>query len=152
VIREGDKAPDAAALDQSGQRRVLSELWAKGPLVLYFYPKDETLGCTAEACRFRDQYETFKEAGAEVVGVSRDGVASHASFASHHRLPFVLLADSDGTLERAYGIKTTLGFIKGRTTFVIDRQGIVRLVFDSMLRPTAHIGEALDAVKQLAAR
>ncbi|MCC6624360.1 MAG: peroxiredoxin [Deltaproteobacteria bacterium] len=150
MIAEGQRAPDVTAMDQHGQRRTLSELWAKGPVVLYFYPKDETLGCTAEACAFRDRYQTFTDAGAEVVGVSRDGVASHAAFASHHRLPFVLLADTDGAIEKAYGVQATFGFIKGRVTFVIDRQGIVRLVFDSKLRPTAHIGEALDVVMRLA--
>lgn len=151
MIREGDKAPDLTLPDQHGQPRRLSDLWSKGPVVLYFYPKDETAGCTAEACSFRDRYETFKEAGAEVVGVSSDGVESHKSFAAHHRLPFVLLADTKGELEKAFGVKRTLGLIKGRVTFVIDRQGIIRMVFDSQLRPTAHIGEALDAVRGLSA-
>lgn len=149
MIHEGERAPDMALPDQHGQSRKLSELWAKGPVVLYFYPKDETMGCTAEACSFRDSYETFKDAGAEVVGVSSDDVASHASFARHHRLPFVLLADTDGALERAYGVKKTFGLIKGRVTFVIDRQGVVRMVYNSQIRPTAHIGEALETVKSL---
>lgn len=153
MISQGERAPDVTAMDQHGQRRTLSELWARGPVVLYFYPKDETMGCTAEACAFRDRYQTFTDAGAEVVGVSRDGVASHAAFASHHRLPFVLLADTDGAIEKAFGVEPTFGlnFLRGRVTFVIDRQGIVRLVFDSKLRPTAHIGEALEAVQALRA-
>ena len=151
MLQVGDKAPDVTATDQRGATRTLSALWAKGPVVLYFYPKDETPGCTAEACSFRDSYEAFTEAGAEVVGVSKDGVGSHASFATHHRLPFVLLSDSDGALREAYGVKKTLGFIQGRVTFVIDREGMIRHVFNSQLLATAHVGEALGVVKRLAA-
>lgn len=152
MIQEGQRAPELTLDDQHGARRTLSELWKKGPVVLYFYPKDETMGCTAEACGFRDRYETFREAGAEVVGVSGDDVGSHASFAQNHGLPFVLLADPKGEAERAFGVKRTLGLLKGRTTFVIDDEGVVRHVFNSQLRPTAHIGEALAVVQRLAAR
>lgn len=149
MIGVGERAADMALKDQTGQVRRLSELWQKGPVVLYFYPKDESMGCTAEACAFRDRYESFTDVGAEVVGVSSDSVASHASFAQHHRLPFVLLVDEGGALEKAFGVKKTLGLIKGRVTFVIDTQGVVRHVFDSQLRPTAHIGEALEVVRAL---
>lgn len=149
MLAVGDRAPDMALPDQHGITRRLSELWEKGPVVLYFYPKDETAGCTAQACSFRDAYETFKDAGAEVVGVSRDGVASHASFAAHHRLPFVLLADAKGALRERFGVKKTLGFLDGRVTFVIDRTGVVRHVFDSQLRATAHVDEALDTIRRL---
>lgn len=152
MLQAGQKAPDLTLADQHGAQRKLSELWGKGPVVLYFYPKDETAGCTAQACGFRDAYTTFQDAGAEVVGVSTDDVQSHASFAQHHRLPFVLLADVNGELRKAYGVKKTLGLIPGRTTFVIDQAGTIRHVFDSQLRPTAHVGEALDIVKQLAAK
>lgn len=151
MIAVGEKAPDLTLEDQKGEKVTLSRLWAQGPVVLYFYPKDETAGCTAQACSFRDSYHTFKDAGAEVVGVSSDDADSHARFADHHRLPFVLLADTRGDAKRAYGVKKTLGFIPGRITFVIDRDGVVRHVFDSQIRPTAHVGEALDIVKQLAA-
>jgi peroxiredoxin Q/BCP len=150
MLTTGQTAPDMTLKDQRGDLRKLSEMWKKGPVVLYFYPKDETSGCTAQACSFRDAYATFKDAGAEVVGVSTDGVESHASFATHHRLPFVLLADMDGALKNAFGVKKTLGFIPGRITFVIDSGGVIRHVFDSQLRPTAHVGEALDVVKRLA--
>ena len=149
MLAVGDRAPDMALPDQHGNTRRLSELWEKGPVVLYFYPKDETGGCTAQACSFRDAYETFKDAGAEVVGVSRDGVASHASFASHHRLPFVLLADADGALRSRFGVKKTLGFIDGRVTFVIDQSGLVQHVFDSQIRATAHVDEALATIRRL---
>jgi peroxiredoxin Q/BCP len=150
MLKVGERAPDLNLPDQTGTARKLSELWAKGPVVLYFYPKDETAGCTAEACSFRDRYETFKDAGAEVVGVSKDDVASHASFAQHHRLPYVLLADTQGVARKAYDVKKTLGIIEGRVTYVIDKAGVVRHAFDSQIRPTAHIGEALEVVRTLA--
>lgn len=149
MLQAGDKAPEIVLQDQTGKQRRLSEMWAAGPVVLYFYPKDETSGCTAEACSFRDAYETFKDAGAEVVGVSKDGVADHASFAQNHRLPFVLLADVQGAARNGFGVKRTFGIIDGRVTFVIDTTGTIRHVFDSMLRPRAHIDEALEVVKRL---
>ena len=94
--KAGDSAHDLTLPDQDGKPVMLSALWAQGPVVLYFYPKDETAGCTAEACSFRDSFEVFRDAGAQVVGVSRDSVESHKNFAAHHRLPFTLLADVDG--------------------------------------------------------
>ena len=151
MIAVGQKAPDLTLPNQKGDTVTLSQLWAQGPVVLYFYPKDETPGCTAQACGFRDAYSTFKDAGAEVVGVSSDDEGSHQRFADHHRLPFVLLADTRGEARKAFGVKKTLGILPGRTTFVIDRQGVVQHVFDSQLRPTAHVGEALDVVKRLVA-
>jgi peroxiredoxin Q/BCP len=118
-------------------------------VVLYFYPKDETAGCTAEACAFRDSYEVFTQAGAEVIGVSDDTVESHRSFAAHRRLPFLLLSDPGGEVRRRYGVAGWLGLIRGRVTFVIDRQGIVRHVFDSQLQATRHVSEALETIRSL---
>jgi peroxiredoxin Q/BCP len=149
MLQVGNKAPDLTLPDQGGAPRRLSELWAKGPIVVYFYPKDETPGCTAEACAFRDAYQTFTDVGAEVVGISADSSRSHASFASHHRLPFVLLSDRDGAARRQFEVKRTLGLFAGRVTYVIDTAGTIRHAFDSQIRPTAHVGEALDVVKQL---
>lgn len=120
-------------------------------MVLYFYPADETYGCTKEACRFRDGYEDFVDAGAMVVGVSPDSLESHQSFAEHHRLPFSLLSDTDGQLRKKYGVGKTLGMVAGRVSFVIDRKGIVRHVFDSQLRVRQHVDEALGVVRRLAA-
>jgi peroxiredoxin Q/BCP len=151
MIAVGQKAPDLTLPNQKGEATTLSKLWKEGPVVLYFYPKDETAGCTAQACGFRDAYTSFKDAGAEVVGVSSDDANSHKGFADHHRLPFVLLADVRGEARKAFGVKKTLGLLPGRTTFVIDRHGTVQHTFDSQLRPTAHVGEALDVVKRLAA-
>lgn len=118
-------------------------------LVLYFYPADETLGCTMEACRFRDDYEAFTEAGAMVVGVSPNDLDEHRSFAEHHRLPFALLSDADGELRRKYDVRRSLGLIPGRVTYVIDRQGVIRHVFSSQLRARQHVDEALGVVRRL---
>jgi len=115
--------------------------------VLYFYPKDETAGCTAQACSFRDSYEDFKAAGAEVIGISSDSGRSHTKFAEHHRLPFVLLSDIIGKVRKAYGAYDMFGLIPGRVTFVIDKEGKVIHKFDSHLNPTKHIGEALSKLK-----
>src|SRR5690606_13145388 len=118
-------------------------------LVLYFYPADETLGCTMEACRFRDDYEAFTEAGAAVVGVSPDALAEHRAFAEHHHLPYALLSVEDGELRRKYDVRRSLGLIPGRVTFVIDREGVIRHVFSSQLRAKQHVAEALAVVKRL---
>lgn len=147
----GEAAPDFTLEDHRGQRVTLSDLLDRGCVVLYFYPKDDTPGCTAEACSFRDQYEVLKEAGAEVVGISSDKVAAHEAFVAKHRLPFILLSDPKGAVRAAYGIQRTLGLIDGRVTFVIDRQGVVRMAFSSQIRPKKHVDEALRIVRSLSA-
>jgi peroxiredoxin Q/BCP len=150
-LHVGDRAPDFTLPSGSGEPVRLSELFKRKSVVLYFYPKDETAGCTAEACAFRDDYDVFQEAGAEVVGISDDSVESHRSFAAHHRLPFLLLSDRGGAVRKQYGITKWLGLIGGRVTFVIDRQGIVRHMFDSQTQATRHVTEALATLKRLAA-
>ena len=145
----GEVAPDFVLPGPGGREVRLSELFGRGPVVLYFYPKDETLGCTVEACAFRDSNQDFLEAGAAVVGVSRDDEASHARFAAHHGLPFLLLSDPTGEVHRLYGVSGLLG-LAGRVTYVIDRGGIVRHVFDSMVRMRAHVDRSLDVVRELA--
>ncbi len=117
------------------------------PLVVYFYPKDETYGCTKEACAFRDQYEDFVGAGAEVIGISRDDAASHASFKQHHRLPFTLLSDPRGKVAEVWGVSG--GLIPGRVTFVFDKAGVCRHRFSSAIRFGKHVDEALAVVKTL---
>jgi thioredoxin-dependent peroxiredoxin len=151
-VEVGDPAPDFTLPAQSGEQVRLSDVWKRGPVVLYFYPKDETPGCTTEACTFRDSYEAFKEAGAEVVGVSSDSVTSHETFASKHRLPFILLADDGGRVRREYGVKATFGILPGRVTYVIDGEGMVRHVFSSQTGVQRHVHEALDALSEIAAR
>jgi thioredoxin-dependent peroxiredoxin len=148
-IGVGDKAPDFTLPSQTGEEVQLSARLGDRIVVLYFYPKDETPGCTKEACAFRDSYEVFSEAGADVIGVSSDSVDKHASFAEHHKLPFTLLADAGGVVRKSYGVPSTLGLLPGRTTYVIDRAGVVQRVFNSQTNIGGHINEALDAVKQL---
>jgi thioredoxin-dependent peroxiredoxin len=150
-IGAGDKAPDFTLPSQSGEPVRLSERTGQRVVVLYFYPKDNTSGCTAEACAFRDSYEIFTDAGAEVIGVSSDSVERHASFAGKHELPFTLLSDAGGKVRKTYGVAPSLGFIPGRVTYVIDRTGTVRHVFSSMMNIDAHVKQALEIVRQLQA-
>lgn len=146
TVGEGDVAPDFTLPDQDGSPLSLHELrggWA----VVYFYPKDDTPGCTKESCSFRDSHEAFTDAGAVVVGVSGDSVASHRKFADKHRLPFRLLADEGNVVRGRYGVAKSLGILPGRVTYVIDPDGVVRKVFNSQLRPTRHIDEALATIR-----
>ena len=148
-VNVGDKAPDFTLQSQTGETVTLSQFYGKKNVVLYFYPKDESPGCTREACTFRDSYELFTDLGAEVVGVSADTVESHKSFAEHHNLPFTLLSDADNKVRKLYGATSTLGFIPGRVTFIIDKKGVVRHVFSSQLQPEKHIEEAREVLKRL---
>jgi peroxiredoxin Q/BCP len=148
-IGVGDKAPDFTLPSQSGEQVRLQDRIGQGVVVLYFYPKDETSGCTREACAFRDSHEVFTDAGAEVIGVSSDSVEKHASFATHHKLPFTLLSDKGGKVRKEYGVPATLGLIPGRVTYVIDRDGTVRHVFNSMTNINGHVNDALEVVRQL---
>ena len=148
----GESAPDFTLPGAGGAPVHLDDLVAKGAVVLYFYPKDETSVCTAEACAFRDAYEDFVAAGAQVVGVSRDDTESHARFATGHRLPFLLLSDPTGEVHARYGVRSQLGgLLKDRLTFVLDRGRIVRHVFASRVRFQAHVDEALRIVRTLKA-
>jgi len=149
LLREGDPAPRFRLPSGSGTFVSLSDFIGKKNLVLYFYPKDSSAGCTREACSFRDTYSAFKELGAEVIGISPDGQSSHEKFARDERLPFTLLSDLDGSVRRAYGVKPSLGLIPGRTTFVIDKQGIIRHIYSSQMHPNRHVGEALTALRSL---
>ena len=147
----GDRAPDFTLPDAEGRPVRLAGLLSKKAVVLYFYPKDETPGCTAESFAFRDAYDDFMAAGAEVVGVSRDDGASHRRFATHHKLPFVLLSDPEGRVHDLYGVRSRLGFLRDRVTFVIDRAGIVRHLFTSMIDMKGHVNKALPIVRELVA-
>lgn len=150
-IKVGDAAPDFTLPKQDGATVSLEDLLGKGAVVLYFYPKDDTPGCTVEACSFRDAYEDFKEAGAEVVGISSDSAADHRAFADKHRLPFTLVSDAGGKVRKLYGVPSTLGLFPGRVTYVIDPGGVVRHVFNSQLNPTKHVREALEVLKTIKA-
>ena len=146
----GEQAPDFEKTTHDGERVSLATLRGQKAVVLYFYPKDETPGCTAEACSFRDSYEDFVDAGAVVIGVSPDSDKSHESFAEHHRLPFKLISDGDGDLRRRYKVPSAmLGILPGRVSYVIDKQGKIAHVFNSMLKAKRHVSEALAIVKKL---
>jgi thioredoxin-dependent peroxiredoxin len=150
-IQVGDKAPDFTLPSQSGEQVSLHDRLGEHVVVLYFYPKDNTSGCTAEACAFRDSYEVFTEAGAEVIGISSDSVDKHAGFAGKHSLPFTLLSDRGGQVRKSFGVPSALGVLPGRVTYVIDRDGVVRHVFSSMMNISQHVSDALDTVRQLQA-
>ncbi len=126
-----------------------AEFINKTNLVVYFYVKDFTPGCTRETCSFRDSYQAFKNLGAEVIGISSDSKASHDAFAKKHQVPFILLADQDGSVKKAFGVKRTLGILPGRVTFLIDKRGVVRHVFSSQTRMDAHVEEVLRVLKML---
>ncbi len=148
-VKVGDSAPDFSLPNQQGEMVSLRDITGKKIIVLYFYPKDFSMGCTAEACAFRDNYEVFKEAGAEVVGVSSQSVDSHKRFALANTLPFILLSDADGRVRKLYGASSAFGLMPGRVTYVIDKKGVVRHVFSSQLNPAKHIEEALQIIREI---
>jgi thioredoxin-dependent peroxiredoxin len=145
----GDLAPDFKLQSQSGDTIELKDVLGRSDLVLYFYPKDNTPGCTAEARAFRDSYEVFRDLGAEVMGVSSDSIDSHRDFASQCDLPFTILSDSGGRVRKLYGVPSSFGLIPGRVTYIIDRMGVVRYVFKSQLNPSRHIDEAVRVLKEI---
>ena len=146
TVQVGDTAPTFTAPLQDGGTFDSATLLGRKWLVLFFYPKDNTPVCTREACAFRDSYEAFVAAGAEVVGVSSDSAATHARFAEKHRLPFPIVADTDRRLRRLFGVVNPLGVIPGRVTYVLDREGVVRLVYAALFASDAHVKQALAAV------
>ena len=149
AVGVGSKAPDFSLPSQSGAIVSLRDFLGKKPVVLFFYPKDDTPGCTKEACAFRDDYEQFGKLDAEVIGISSDSVESHRSFASKHDLPFTLLSDEGGKVRRLYRVPNTFGLFPGRVTYVIDREGVVRRIFSSQLGVEQHVEEALKALRSV---
>jgi peroxiredoxin Q/BCP len=151
-LKVGDAAPDFTLPSATGELVSLADFRGRSEVVLFFYPKDYSPACTAEACSFRDNYEAFRDAGAEVIGVSHDPTEAHARFARRLRLPFPLLSDADGSVRARYGVPRTLGLVPGRTTFLIDRNGVVRHVFSSQFLPLRHVSEALGVLRELRGR
>ena len=149
MLAVGDQAPPFTRPDANGNDVSLSDYLGDRTVVLYFYPKDETPGCTIEACSFRDHYAEFLDAGAAVIGVSADSQQAHKAFTANHGLPFTLLSDLDNSLRRAYRVPNSLGLLPGRTTFVIDKEGVIRHVFNSQVRLRKHVDTALDVVRSL---
>ena len=150
ALSVGDLAPMVALRDADGVERRSDQL-AGQALVLFFYPKDDTPGCTMEACAFRDSYADLQALGAEVWGVSGDDASSHQRFAGKHQLPYPLLVDSGNQLRRAFGVPAVLGLLPGRVTYVIDGQGVIRHVFNNLLDGPAHRREAIKALQGLGA-
>lgn len=146
ALQVGDRLPTFSTVDHDGLPVSDTELVGKGPFVLYFYPADDTPGCTAQACEFRDQYEVFTDAGARVIGVSADSPAKHRAFREKHRLPFQLLSDEKGELKNAFGVPNQFFIVAQRITFVFSNDGVVEKVFSSHLQPRKHISESLDVL------
>jgi peroxiredoxin Q/BCP len=150
ALKIGDKAPDFKANDESGKTVSLADFKGKSPVVLYFYPKAETPGCTAEAKCFRDNWDAIKPSGAIVLGVSSDSEEKQKSFKEHHKLQFTLLSDKNKRIREAYDAK---GFIiPARMTFVIDKEGIIRGIHNSQMDPKGHIDFAIDTLKEISSK
>lgn len=149
TIKVGDMAPDFTLTAQTGVPVSLKDFRSQKSVVLYFYPKDDTPGCTAESCAFRDSYQVFKDAGAEVIGVSSDSTESHQKFASKHNLPFILLSDVGGQLRKSYEVPADFFILPGRVTYIIDKEGVIRHIFNSQMNFKAHVDEALKTLKSI---
>lgn len=148
-MKIGDQLPDLTLSNQDGNAVRLHDFIGESPLVIYFYPKDETPGCIREACSFRDQYEDFVEIGAQVFGVSHDSVSSHKRFATKYQLNFQLLSDQEKKAEKAFEVpRRLLGLLPGRVTYIFDKEGRLIHEFNSSWQPTRHIREALEALKE----
>jgi thioredoxin-dependent peroxiredoxin len=146
-VKIGSVAPDFTLPSQAGEMVCLKDFFGRKPVVLFFYPKDDSPGCTREVCAFRDHFEEFGKLDAEVIGISSDSVESHTSFAVKHDLSFPLLSDERGYIRRLYGVPKTFGVFPGRVTYVIDKEGVVRHVFSSQLSLERHVQEALSALR-----
>lgn len=149
ALKVGDVAPDFTLKSQDGSEVSLSDFRGKKDVVVYFYPKDDTPGCTKEACAFRDRHQVFQDVGAEVIGISDDSPQSHKQFAAKYNLPFTLLSDTGSKVRKLYGVPATLWILPGRVTYVIDKEGVVRHIFDSMLNFDAHVEEAMKTLEAL---
>ncbi|MBY0450117.1 MAG: peroxiredoxin [Cyanobacteria bacterium] len=141
----GEKAPPFSLPDQNGKTVQLSDFLG-APVVLFFYPKSFTPGCTQEVCSFRDQFAVFQDAGAVVLGISDDSIDTQAAFAAQHQLPFLVLSDRKGLVRQQYRVPKTLGILPGRVTYVIDAKGVVQHVFSSQLNVEKHIQEAIQVI------
>jgi peroxiredoxin Q/BCP len=149
VLRVGDQIPLFKLSDQDGNQVHIQDFFERGPLVIYFYPKDDTPGCTAQACSFRDAYQDFSEAGAEVIGISSDSISSHKKFSTQYRLPFLLLSDENGRIRKKFGVPKSMGFMTGRVTYVVSKDGTVRHMFESQVQIKKHVKEALRVIEKI---
>ena len=148
-LKKGDQVPQFSAIKSDGTLFESQSIIGQKAIVIYFYPKDDTPGCTIEACSFRDAYEQFTDYGAEVVGISADSEKSHSKFKEKYKLPFILLSDEKNKIRKLFGVPNDLfGLLPGRATYVIDKNGIIQLVFDSVASKI-HIKKALDILKEI---
>jgi thioredoxin-dependent peroxiredoxin len=146
-VKVGSVAPDFTLPSQAGEMVSLKDFFGRNPVILFFYPKDDSPGCTREVCAFRDYFEEFGKLDAEIIGISSDSVESHRSFAAKHDLSFALLSDERGNIRRLYGVPKTFGLFPGRVTYVIDKERVVRHVFASQLSVERHVQESLTALR-----
>jgi thioredoxin-dependent peroxiredoxin len=146
-VKVGSVAPDFTLPSQAGEMVSLKDFSGRKPVVLFFYPKDDSPGCTKEVCAFRDNFEEFSKLDVQVIGISSDSVESHRRFAAKHDLSFPLLSDEGGNIRRLYGVPKTFGLFPGRVTYIIDKEGVVRHVFSSQLSVQRHVQEALAALR-----
>ncbi|MGA8904115.1 MAG: peroxiredoxin [Candidatus Bathyarchaeia archaeon] len=148
-VKAGDQAPDFEGPTSDGSRLGLKDFAGKKNVVLYFYPKDDTPGCMREACSFRDNLQSIRGMGAEIVGVSLDSIQSHDRFAKKYTLPFPLISDKDKRIATAYGVLKDLGLSTNRVTFIIDKNGKVAKIFPKV-DVSKHTEEVAAALKELA--
>jgi peroxiredoxin Q/BCP len=152
LLTPGTPAPDFELPDQHGQPVRLSERLSHGWVVLFFYPKDHSPVCTTQVCAFRNAHDDFRDAGAEVIGISSDSIDSHQRFAEHHQLPFTLVADTDGKVRAQYGVPKTFGLLPGRVTFVIAPDRTIRMAYPSQFNAKAHMEKALHVLRREAGK
>jgi len=145
-VKVGERAPDFSLRSQDGRTVSLHDFLGSKSVVLYFYPKDFTVGCTVETKQFGENYDKLMDLGAEVIGISSDTQESHMRFANECNAKFPLLADPGGMVRKQYGVRASFGLVPGRVTFVIDKQGIIRRVFSSQLNPRKHVAEAIESL------
>mgnify|MGYP006289330889 CR=1 FL=1 len=149
-MKKGERITAFSLPDQNGEEVCIDDYIGKQPLVIYFYPKDETPGCTKEACSFRDSMKDFEELNAKVIGISADSDESHKAFAENHNLNFTLLSDPDKKVRKLLNVPSDMfGFLDGRVTYVVDKEGIIRHIFKSQLNATRHVEEAKKVLSAL---
>jgi peroxiredoxin Q/BCP len=150
ALKIGDQCPSFQLQNQFNQTVDIANYFGKSPIVIYFYPKDDTPGCTAEACSFRDHYEIFKDLGCEVIGISSDSPEKHAQFAAKHQLTFTLLSDPKGLIRKQFGVPTNLfGLLPGRVTYILDQNGFVRHIHNAQINALSHIQTSLNVLQGL---
>ena len=147
-IKVGDEVPQFTLKAQNGKDFSISDYIGKKNLVIYFYPKDDTPGCTKEACKFRDEFQDFTDLDAMVIGISSDNVASHKKFIEKYHLPFTLLADTAKKVRKLFGVPKSMGFIPGRVTYIINKKGKVIYIFNSLKDAEKHVAEAKRILSQ----